>query len=133
MIALVLSTLIVTATLVVAGVFAIGRWFPDQGTTPLYIAASINLLAGWVAFTPLALVSRSRLTDYIPQAAMGAMVIRILIVAFALLGLMTWGKWDSYTISIWMLVFYLALLVVETIIALRLVKRFYSSGESAQQ
>ncbi len=133
MIALVLSTLTVTGMLVVAGIFAIGRWFPDQSTTPLYIAASINLLAGWVAFIPLALVSRSRLTDYIPQAAMGAMVIRILIVAFALLGLMVWGKWDSYTLSIWMLVFYLALLMVETIFALRLVKQFFSSGESDQQ
>ncbi len=133
MIALAVSTLVVTATLVVAGNFAIERWFPGQDTTALYVAASVNLLAGWVAFIPLALVSRSRLTEYIPQAAMGAMVIRILIVAFALLGLMAWGKWDSYTISIWTLVFYLALLVVETIFALRLVKRFYTSGESAQQ
>ncbi|GJM27018.1 MAG: hypothetical protein DHS20C16_34330 [Phycisphaerae bacterium] len=133
MIALFLSTLIVTATLVVAGTFAIGRWFPDQGTTEMYLAATVNLLAGWVAFIPLALVSRSRMTDYIPQAAMGAMVIRILIVAFALLAVMTWGKWDNYAVSIWMVVFYLALLVVETAIALRLVKRFYSSSESAQQ
>ena len=99
----------------------------------MYLAAAINLVAGWVAFVPLAIVSRSRLTEYIPQAAMGAMVIRILIVAFVLLGLMQWGPWDGFVVSIWMLIFYLALLVVETAVALRLVKQFYSGSENAQQ
>ncbi len=133
MIGLIVSTSIMTATMVLAGLWGIHRWFPDQPDSVVYVAAGVNLVAGWVSFIPLALVSRSRMTEYVPQAAMGAMVIRILIVAFVLLGLMTWGPWASQAVSIWMLVFYLALLIVETIIALRLVKQFYSVGENAQR
>lgn len=130
---LIVSTSIVTVTMVVAGLGGIHQWFPGQPDSVIYIAAGVNLLAGWISFIPLALVSRSQLTEYVPQAAMGAMVIRILIVAFVLLGLMTWGPWDSQAVSISMVVFYLALLIVETIIALRLVKQFYSDGENAQR
>ncbi len=138
MIALVLSTSLVTGLLMLVGHFGIQQWFPKIGTEAMYPAAAINLLAGWISFVPVALVSRSRMTEYMPQAAMGAMVIRILIVAFALLGLMFWGPWDDFTISIWMLVFYLSLLIVETIVAVRAVqkfdagRKFDTSGGNAQ-
>ena len=133
MIALLVTTSLVTATMVVAGLWGNQRWFPDQPDLVVYLAAGINLVAGWISFVPLALVSRSQLKEYVPQAALGAMVIRILIVAFALLGVTLWGPWDNQAVSIWMLVFYLVLLVVETIIALRWVRRFYSVGENAEQ
>jgi hypothetical protein len=122
LIGLVLASSIAVATLTAIGWYITGRWFAEWGTQVLLFSATLNLGACWISFVPIALVSRSR-RDYLQQAALGAMVLRMLIALFGMLAAVLWGPWDVWPLSIWMLMFYLSLLAVETTMAVRLVSR----------
>jgi hypothetical protein len=123
----VLVTTFVTGLLTVGGLLVTVRWLPDWGMEVLFVAAGINLIAGWVSFVPLMVVQR-RHREYLPQAALSMTAMRILLAGSALLALLAWGSWDDWSLSIWTLGFYLPLLAVETFMAVRVVKRFDGQG-----
>ena len=125
------SSLVVVSLATVAGQLGFvnrAEWVGEG----LVFCAATNLIACWLSFAPLAVV-RCRCPEYIPQAALGAMVIRLLIVGSATVAAMTFGHWQIEVISIWMILFYLALLAVETTFAVRVLNSLpYShAGESA--
>jgi len=122
MIAFMLASTVLVAVLSAAGWHATQRWFPSWSLTCLWYAACVNLAAGWAGFIPLVVVRRRR-PDYLPQAAMGGMALRILIVGVALLAMLMFSSMDSVACSVWMLVFYLSLLALETAMAVRLVRK----------
>lgn len=132
MIAFLLISTLLVAALTGIGWSVTGRWRPEWGTQVLLVAAGINLAAAWVAFLPVALVRKKRFA-YVPQAALAGMTLRILIAAFALLAAMRWGPWDATALSIWMLVFYLSLLAVETAFAVRLVVQADREGKATDK
>ena len=72
-----------------------------------------------MSFAPITVVQRKR-PDYVPQAALGAMTIRILVVGAVTLGSLTYGPWPAWQLSVWMIVFYLSMLAVETPLTIRL-------------
>jgi hypothetical protein len=90
----------------------------------LLVCAGINLGACWLAFVPSAIVSHSRrYRSYLPQAILGGTTIRLLVVAPATMALIEWSTWPMMPLTIWMVVFYLSLLAVETVLAVRLLNR----------
>lgn len=128
MIGFMLASTLLVAVLSAAGWHATQRWFPSWSLTCLWYAACVNLAASWVGFIPLVVV-RGKRPDYLPQAAMGGMALRILIVGAALLAILMFSSMNSVASSIWMLVFYLSLLALETVMAVRLVRQ----ADSAKQ
>jgi len=110
-------------SLLVAGGWAItARFCPTWGTDVLLVAGGINLIAGWTSFIPLMLVRR-RHVDYVPQAAMAGTALRVLLAAGALLVALQWGPWDGGALSVWMVAMYMPLLAIESLLAIRLVRR----------
>ena len=123
--------LIVVSSSVVVGLAAVAWRLgfvhrPEGVGGVLLFCAAINLIACWLSCVPLAVV-RYRRPEYIPQAALGAMVIRLLIVVSATVAAMTFGPWQSRVLSVWMILFYLALLAVKTTFAVRVVSSIYGS------
>ena len=122
-----MKLLLLVSSLVVVLVGGVGwhvarRWVPAWGPDVVWVAAGLNLVACWMSFVPIAVVHRKK-AEYLPQAALAAMAARFLIAAFGLLALMTFGPWDTFALSIWTVVFYLSLLVVETVATIRLQRR----------
>lgn len=118
MIRLVVFSLVVVVGVGFAGWFAIGRWAPEWGVGSLFFSAGINLGACWLSFIPLAVVGR-RNRDYLPQAAMAGIAVRLFVVGAAALVALSIGPWDLWSVSVGMIVFYLSLLAVETAVAVR--------------
>ncbi len=112
-----------------AVVLAAPRMADAERASAMIAAASICLLAGLIAMVPPAVVA-PRWPDYIMQAGMGAMVIRL----FLTLGVgMLYLKWytpPTSTFMTAMVVCYLLLLAVETGVTLRLVKRYWHPPQS---
>jgi len=104
------------------------RWSPERVGGVILFSAGINLAACWVSFVPIMIVRR-KCRSYLPQAALGAMTIRLLVVAGTMLTAMTVGDWPTMALSVWMTVFYLALLVVETTVTVRLLNSAIESPE----
>ncbi len=105
------------------------RMADAERASAMIAAASICLSAGLIAMVPAAVVA-PRWPDYIMQAGMGAMVIRL----FLTLGVgMLYLKWytpPTSTFMTAMVVCYLLLLAVETGVTLRLVKRYWHPPHS---
>lgn len=94
----------------------------DLDDSGRWACAGINLGACWLAFVPMVVVAR-RWPDYVPQAAMGAIVIRMMIVVPATFAVFRLGFWPTMPLTLWILMFYLALLAVETMLAVQLMNR----------
>lgn len=110
-----LAAVVVSTVALVVGPRISAGW----GWELVGLCGGLNLAASWLAFVPVACVQRRR-PDYLPQAVLGATVIRLLVVAFGTLGAMLAGRWPMMPLSILMVVFYLVLLVVETTLSVRL-------------
>lgn len=122
MMAFAIVSILCAGAMLGAGYWAIDRWAPQWGFSPLLLSVAVNLVAGWIAFAVIEVVRRRR-PDYLPQAAMGAMVIRILPAGAITLGVMILGVWNSLAVSVCMLVSYLVFLAVETVFVVRLMAR----------
>lgn len=122
MIRLLLTSLVVVVLLGVTGVLVTARWAPEWGGQVVVFAAGVNLAACWAAFVPMILVRRKR-ADHLAQAALGATAVRLLVVAAAMLVAMLRGPWWTMALAAWMVIFYLALLAVETGWTVRLLAR----------
>jgi len=118
----VISATVVAVILGVARALSLGPYWEldDKG---LWVCAGINLGVCWLAFVPMLIVVR-RCPVFIPQAMMGAVVIRMLILVPVTLAVCIYGPWPAIPLMLWMLVIYLALLVVET----RLVVKLMNGG-----
>ena len=122
MVAFAIVSTITAGVLLLGGDWAIDRWAPNWGLAPLLIAVGVNLAAGWVAFAVIEVVRRRR-PEYLPQAAMGAMVIRLFPAGAVTLGAMLFGGWNPWAVSICMLVAYLVFLAVDTVFVVRIMSR----------
>jgi hypothetical protein len=124
--------------LVVGGIGGLGvgvtAWrIPAWGGSVIVVAAAINLAACWLAFIPIAAAMRWS-KEMLPQAVMGATTIRLMLATLAGWITCAFGPWRADVLVIWLVVFYLALLMIETIWAVRLVNRKpeTSRGEGMQ-
>ena len=79
----------------------------------LWFAALVNLATCWLAFVPFA-VAKARFADHLFEAALAAMPIRLMLAGGASLWGLWQGPWPRGPLVTWMVVFYLALLAVET-------------------
>ena len=105
------------------------RWSAEWTGSVLVFGAGLNLAACWMSFVPIVLVQRTH-REYIPQAALGATVIRLLTVAAGTLAALSFGWWPMWPLSIWIVLFYLVLLIVETAVIVRLVAKTFSKTDS---
>ncbi len=112
-----------------AVVVAAPRMASPEQASAMIAAAAICLSAGLIAMIPPAVVA-ARWTDYIIQAGMAAMVVRL----FLTLGLgLLYLKWYAPPMSTFltaMVICYLLLLAVETGVTISLVKRHWHPPES---
>jgi len=115
-------TLVIAAILLGGGWWMIDRWAPQWGFMVLLFSVAVNFVAGWMAFAVILAVRKHR-PSYVPQAALGATVIRILVVGAALLIAMFGHVWDAMAISVCMLAAYLAFLAAETWVTVRMIWR----------
>ncbi len=119
---------LVILSLVVVGLVggigsAIASWrFPGWGGKVIVVAAGVNLLACWLAFLPLAAALRWA-RRALPQAVVSATAIRLVLVSLVGWAVCVFGYWRAEVLVIWLVVFYLSLLSVETVWAVRLVNR----------
>jgi hypothetical protein len=116
--------------MVVAGAgwwIAAGRW-PAWTGGVVYFAAGVNLAACWLSFLPVSIVRRKR-PSYVPQAALGATVIRLLAVASGTFAAIRYAWWPGWPVAVWVTAFYLSLLAVETVILVRLMHELWASKE----
>lgn len=97
------------------------RWLAEFRMAVVLLAGGTNLIAAWIAFIPIAWVHRHR-TSYLPQAAIGAMALRMMLVASVLVVASMVGPWNVWLLATWLLVYYFSLLVVETAFAVLLVR-----------
>ncbi len=79
----------------------------------LWFAALVNLAACWLAFIPFG-VARVRSSGLMFEMALAAVPIRLLLACGALLWGIWHGPWPAMPLMLWMVIFYLALLAVET-------------------
>ncbi len=106
-------TLAVAALLAGLAWFVTQRWVPAWGSAPIIAAAIVNVLSCWVAAVPLEVASRGK-REYMAQAALLGILIRLIGAGGATLALLAISRWESSAICIWMVAFYVALLAVET-------------------
>lgn len=118
----------IAVALLGGGWYAIDRFAPHWGHAPLIYAVSVNFVAGWVAFLVISVVHK-RWPTYVPQAALGGMVVRILSAGAALLIAMIWDGWNAMAVSVCMLSAYLAFLVAETWVTIQMVWRQFKTDE----
>lgn len=107
-----------TTLTVVCGVGACGwlvtrGWGAGWSLGVLMFGAGINLGACWFSFIPIALVFRMN-RDYLPQAALAGVTIRLMVAGPATLVAIRLGPWEMLPLGTWMVVFYVSLLAVET-------------------
>ncbi len=122
MIVLLVTSLVMVVAAGSVGLLVTGGWADAvQVDTVLYCGA-VNLLACWVAFMPAAVAQR-RFPAYLLQAALAATVIRMLPAVVATLVALVRGWYPGMLLSLWMVVLYLCLLVVETAVVVRLAAR----------
>ena len=105
---------------VIAGLAGVGitQVRPEWGGTVVFFCGGVNLAAGWLAFLPVVIVQKKK-REYLPQAVLAASVIRLMVVSSATLAAITLGCWATMPLSVWMILFYMMLLAVETLIAVR--------------
>ena len=115
--ALFLLSVAVVAVVGACGWLITRRWIPDWTPAVLCYCAAVNLVGCWLSFVPIA-VARRRRPDYLQQAALGGILVRMIVAGTAALLAMTLGPWASFPLSVWMIVFYLSLLAVETVATL---------------
>ena len=127
MIGFAVTSTLAAGVLLGGGWWAIGRWAPQWGLAPLVFGVAVNVVVGWIACSVITVVCRLR-PAYVPQAAMGAMVIRILPAGAALLGAQILSDWDRTATWVCMFGSYLVFLVIETWMAVRLVGRRFEGG-----
>lgn len=113
------------------GVFAFTPRFAEpQMASAIVAAATICVVIGFVAMIPPALVA-PRWPDYMVQAGMGAMVIRMLLtLGVGAIYLKVYAPLEQ-TFMTAMVICYLLLLAVETCVTMRLVKLHWQPQESA--
>ena len=110
-------------------IFAAPRLVEPPAASAIVAAACICLAAGLVALIPLMLVA-PRWPDYLMQAGMGAMVIRLfLTLGVGAVYLRAYAPLKT-TFMMAVVVFYLILVVAETGIAVRLVKLHWRPPKS---
>ncbi len=119
MIKLVFFSLLVVGGVGLAGLFITRRLVPEWSTGALLFGAGVNLGGCWVSFIPVAIADRQN-KDYLPQAALAGIVVRLIVVGAAALIALNAGPWDIWPVSVWLIVFYLSLLAVETAVTVRL-------------
>lgn len=126
---------VILAVLVLTGIgypLTVRLWGTE--TLPaLFWAAAGCLVACVASLCPLAIVTRMCLPDALPQAALAGMVLRILLTGAFLFTMTTIGAVPYWPFATWLMVFYLSLLVLETIIALSYVKNFKGFNASGGQ
>ena len=94
----------------------------------IVFAASVNLGTCWLAFVPVA-TTLSRRRGGGVEAILAATVIRLLLVMGTALGAGLAGVWPTKVLAVWLAVFYLLLLSVETGWAIRLANRWPEGAE----
>ena len=115
--------LVVLSVVVVAVVTACGWQLGIWRESPIDVGlvafcAAVNLVACWLSFLLIVVVRRTN-PDYLMQAALAGIVVRMMIAGSAAMIALSFGPWPSWPLSIWMIVFYLALLIVETMSAIK--------------
>lgn len=104
------------------------KFFGPEGVAPLIWAASGCGIAGLISLIPLAVTCRLGIREYLPQAAFGGMVVRILLTGGYLLVVTYATQVPNWPFTVWLAVFYLILLVVETAMSLSYVKFLEPDG-----
>lgn len=116
-------TLIGMAMLAIVGLSAPG-FLEATSASAVTVAAAICLVAAVIALLPLALVA-PRFPDYLVQAGMGAMLIRLFLsLGGGALYLYVFAPPKGLFMTA-MVIFYLVMLVAETAVTLRLVHRYW--------
>ena len=114
-----LLSLLVVGLVGGVGSLLAGSRAAEWGGAVLYFSAGLNLAGCWLGYVPIEIARRVQ-ADWLPQAALGATVIRLLIVASGTLLAITQEWWPLRPLSVWMIVFYLSLLAVETVVVVKL-------------
>lgn len=128
MIRLMLLSLLVVVVVAGAGWWITASRWPAWAGGVVYFAAGMNLAACWLSFLPVVVVRRRR-PSYVPQAALGATVIRVLAVASGTFAAIRCGWWPCWPVAVWVVIFYVSLLVVETVAVVRLARELWAPGK----
>lgn len=114
-----LALSVVVVAVVTACGWQLGVWRQRPIDVGIVVyCASVNLVACWLSFLLIVVVRRTK-PDYLMQAALGGILVRMMVAGGATLVALTLELWPSWPLSIWMIVFYMALLVVETMSAIK--------------
>ncbi|MCK4627997.1 MAG: hypothetical protein KAT56_03275 [Sedimentisphaerales bacterium] len=104
---------------------------PRQAVVPVIFAGLICLIMAVISLIPLTIATRGH-RDWLGQACLAGTAIRLVLTLFA--GLTAYAlviePQQKITFVLWLLSFYLALLVWETITVARIIKIFYPSNET---
>ena len=104
---------------------------PQQAVIPVIFAGLICLIMTIISLIPLTVATRAY-RDWLGHACLAGTTIRLLLTLFA--GLMVHElaiePRQKMTFVLWLLSFYLALLVWETITVVRIIKMFYPLNET---
>lgn len=116
-----ISVVVVIAMGGVAG-FVGAHWDLGWGFPLIGFAAGVNLLACWIGLVPVVWAHRWA-RPWLPHAVAAATGVRLLIVLSATMAAMSLAPWRPLSLAVFVAVFYVSLLVLETSWMLRLVRR----------
>ena len=104
---------------------------PQQAVIPVIFAGLICLIMTIVSLIPLTMAMRA-CRDWLGHACLAGTTIRMLLTLFAGLAAYTLAIEPRQKVAfvLWLMGFYLALLVWETITAVRIIKMFYPLNET---
>ncbi len=104
---------------------------PQQAVTPVISAGLICLIMTIISLIPLTVATRAY-RDWLGHACLAGTTIRLLLTLFAGLTVheLVIEPQQKMTFVLWLLSFYLALLVWETITVVRIIKMFYPLNET---
>lgn len=100
------------------------RWGGIKNLHSLIAAGILVLMAAIVSLIPI-VIAAQRKADWLGQACLGATVVRLLLTISLGSGWYLMAKPPMMAFMVWMVLFYLVLLVWETITAMRFVKKVY--------
>ena len=106
------------------------HWGGSENIQALIAAGAVTLIASIVSMIPITMAVAQK-SDWLGQACLGATVIRLMVTMLLGCGWYVAAKPPMTAFLLWTMLFYLVLLVWETKIAMRYVKRFY--GEMSER